>query len=103
MPNAARAAPASCVAGGVQIMPTSPPDAVGATPEEIRRVAGALTDDRLAAIAATEASLAEIEVAAAYAKGIGDVPGRDGHALVGRAAAVFDILNADAELLEPER
>ena len=84
-------------------MSTSPPDDVCATPEEIRRVAGTLTDDRLAAIAATGASIVEIELAAAYAKGIGDVPGREGHPLAGRAAAVFDILSADEELLEHER
>jgi len=84
-------------------MSTSPRDAVRATPEEIRRVAGALTDDRLAAIAATGASIAEIELAAAYAKGIGDVPGREGYPLAGRAAALFDILSVDEELLGPER
>jgi hypothetical protein len=82
-------------------MSTSPRDAV--TPDEIRRLAGATTDDQLAAIAATGASSAEIALAAAYAKGIGDVPGRDGYPLAGRAAAVFDIMSADDELLGPER
>ena len=84
-------------------MSTSFNDAVRPMPEEIRRIIGAVTDDRLAGIIASGASLAEIALAAAYAKGLGDVPGRDGHALEGRAATVFDILRADDELLEPDR
>ncbi len=84
-------------------MSTSPRGIVRPTFEEIRRLVGPMTDDRLAAIAATGASPAEIELAATYAKGMGDVPGRDGHPLAGRAAAVFDILRADDELLEPDR
>ena len=84
-------------------MSTSPDGIVCAVPEEVRRIVGPVTDDRLAAIVASGASLAEIALAAAYAKGLGDVPGRSGHALEGRAAAVFDILRADDELLESER
>jgi hypothetical protein len=78
---------------------TSPP----ASPEEIRRLVRTLTDNQVAAVVATGASLAEIEVAAAYAQGQGDMAGRTGRPLEGRSAAVFDILSADDELLEPER
>jgi hypothetical protein len=84
-------------------MSALPRGIVPPTLEEIRRLVGPVTDDRLAAIAATGASRAEIELAAAYAQGLGDVPGRGGHPLEGRAADVFDILRADDEELEPDR
>jgi hypothetical protein len=59
--------------------------------QDVQRLLGDLDAAKLAGILALEPSLAELEQAAAWVAGEGDVPAQEGHPLVGNAAAIFDI------------
>lgn len=63
--------------------------------DDIRRLAGQVADNTIAAILGTGASIADLEVALTYARGEGDYVDRLGHPLSGKAAQVFDILSKD--------
>lgn len=63
--------------------------------EEIRHVAGPLNDEAVAAILRVGPSLEELEVAARYALGEGDLVDRAGHPLAGRVAQLYEILSAE--------
>lgn len=63
---------------------------------EIARLVGDDDAERLAQIQATGASLVEIEKAVLWARGEAEVLGKTPHPLEGAAAAVYDILTADA-------
>jgi hypothetical protein len=63
--------------------------------EEIRRVAGPLDDESVAEILRIGPSLEELEIAARYASGEGDLLDRMGHPLDGRVAQVYEILSAE--------
>jgi hypothetical protein len=60
--------------------------------EEVRRLAGPLNDDAVAEILRVGASREELEIAARYAQGDGDLLDRAGHPLSGRAAQLYEIL-----------
>lgn len=66
---------------------------------EVRHVAGPLDDDVVAEILRLGASLEELEIAARYVRGEGDLADRAGHPLSGRVAQLYEILSAE---LEPE-
>ena len=70
---------------------------------DIRRLAGPLDDDVVKDILRIGASLEELEIAARYARGEGDLVDRAGHPLSGRAAQIYEILNAVEETLAEER
>lgn len=72
------------------------------TAAEVRHVAGPLNDDAIAAILRIEPSLEELESAARYALGEGDLVDRAGHPLSGRVAQLYEILSAE-EADEEER
>jgi hypothetical protein len=55
---------------------------------------GDLDPARVADILVLQPSLADLEAAAAWIAGEGDVPAQEGHPLVGNAAAIFDIAEA---------
>lgn len=63
--------------------------------EEVRHVAGPLNDEAVAAILRVGPSLVELESAARYALGEGDLADRAGHPLAGRVAQIYEILSAD--------
>ena len=74
------------------------PQASAAKPpsyEELVRLVGALEPARLAEIERLQATVNEIEEAVAYASGEDDVMGEARLPLVGRAAAVYEIITAD--------
>jgi hypothetical protein len=68
---------------------------------QIAELVGEDDAERLLAIQATGASLAEIGKALLWARGEADVLGKTPHPLEGAAAAVYDILTAD--LAEEDR
>jgi hypothetical protein len=70
-------------------------DAPVLSAEEIRHVAGPLNDEAVAAILRIGPSLEEIESAARYALGDGDLVDRAGHPLAGRVAQLYEILSAE--------
>jgi hypothetical protein len=59
---------------------------------DVRRLCGDLLDWKVAAIAATGATLRDIETAAAWLEGRDDSIGETHHSLTGAAAAVYDLL-----------
>ena len=63
----------------------------------VRRITGDIDDSKIAAILAIEPSVAELEEAAGWSRGEGNLLGESGHVLHGKVAAIFDILTADDE------
>lgn len=65
--------------------------------DDLRRILGDMDDAKTIEILALNPSLADLEQAAIWATGDGDVLARSGHPLVGIAAAIVDILAVDEE------
>ena len=65
--------------------------------DEVRRLVGDIESIRIDEIVATGATLAEIEVALAWAAGESDVMGEERRPLAGRAAQVYEIIAGDTE------
>lgn len=65
--------------------------------EDVKRILGDLDDAKTIEILELNPSLADLEEAAVWATGDGDVLGKSGHALAGTAAAIVEILTADEE------
>lgn len=65
--------------------------------DEVRRLVGDIERIRLEEIIAIGATLAEIEVALAWAAGESDVMGEERQPLAGRAAQVYEIIAGDTE------
>lgn len=82
---------------------TSSKDPPIASAADIRHLAGPLDDDAVAEILRVGASVEELEIATRYARGEGDLADRAGHPLSGRAAQVYEILNAVQELEDEPR
>ena len=68
-----------------------------ATTQDIRRLLGELDAAKVADILALRPSLDELEQAGAWLAGEGDIPARQGHPLIGTAAAIFDIAETDQD------
>jgi hypothetical protein len=56
-----------------------------------------LSPDRIAAIMALQPTSTDLELAALWAQGDGDVPAMYGHMLTGTPAAILDIVQPDWE------
>ena len=67
-----------------------------ATRDQVVAIVGNLDDGRLADILALQPTLEEVEEAVAWSSGESDVMGEERKPLVGVAAAVYEILTADA-------
>lgn len=67
------------------------------THDQILRVAGDISDAKVAAIEATRATLEELEEAVAWAVGESDVMGDQRRPLAGRISDLYDILTADED------
>lgn len=74
-----------------------------ATRDDLLRLVGDVDERKLLDILALHPTVAEIEQAAHWAAGDGDVLAKGGHPLVGTAAEVVDILTADEEEEPPIR
>jgi phosphoglycolate phosphatase-like HAD superfamily hydrolase len=68
------------------------------TPQDVKQIVGDLDDAKIAAILATDATVEELEEAAAWASGESDVMGELERPLEGVVATVYDILLAGEEL-----
>jgi hypothetical protein len=68
-----------------------------ASQEDARRILGDVDDDKLIEILALNPSPADLEQAAVWATGDGDVLAKSGHALSSVVAEIVDILTADEE------
>jgi hypothetical protein len=63
--------------------------------EHIRHVAGPVSDATIAAILDIGATAEELEIAAAFARGEGDIVGLKHYTLTSRIHRIFDILTSD--------
>ena len=69
--------------------------------DDLKALVGDIGDDRVIAILKLEPSVAELEQAAIWAVGNGDVLSRSGHPMTEKIAAIVEILTADED--EPPR
>ena len=88
-------------------MTRSPDDAQASagklTHDRIIRIAGEISDAKIAAIEATGATLEDLEEAVAWASGESDVMGDERLPLSGLASVVYEILTADEAYDDDER
>ncbi|HEX5998095.1 MAG TPA: hypothetical protein VFZ16_01660 [Hyphomicrobiaceae bacterium] len=73
-----------------------------ATADEVRHLAGPVTDATVASVLKFEPSIEELEVAASYLRGEGSKVDRLGHPMSGKVAQIYDVLNADALYADEE-
>ena len=66
-----------------------------ATPEELGRLLGHIDPATAARVLELRPTLGELEEAAMWLTGQGNVPDRAGHPLGGKAAAIYEMLVAD--------
>ncbi len=64
-------------------------------PEIVRRLCGEITDGAVAAIVASQASLADLETALAWVDGESDVMGEARRPIAGVVAELYDLLMAE--------
>jgi len=64
--------------------------------EDVQRLLPDLDEWAIAEIVALQPAIGELEQAIAWDTGQGDLPGKAAHPLSGKAAAIFEILNAIA-------
>jgi hypothetical protein len=70
---------------------------VPASLDQVRRIIGDIDDATAVTILALHPTPADLEQAALWAAGNGDVLAKQGHSLTGIAAAIFDLLTADED------
>ena len=68
--------------------------------DDVRRIAGPVDDVTVAEILEMGVSFGELEAAAAYAQGEGDLVDRAGLPLTGKVADLYEILSAEHEIDE---
>jgi len=68
-----------------------------ATSEDVLRVAGDIDEHKVIDILALNPTVEEVEEAALWATGDGDILGRTGRPLAGIVADIYEILTADEE------
>ena len=71
--------------------------------KELRALVGDIDDDRVIEILKLEPSVAELEQAAIWATGNGDVLAKSGHPMTDKIAAIVEILTADEDEPPPVR
>ena len=67
------------------------------TPDDAKRLLGDADESKIAEILAIQPTIWELEQAAIWHRGDGDVLGKSGRTLSGKAARIFEILSADDE------
>jgi hypothetical protein len=73
------------------------PQSAKASRADLTRILGNLDDARLAEILRLHPTISEVEQAALWAQGEGDVPARRGHTLSGIVADIVDIVMTGEE------
>ena len=71
-----------------------------AGPDDVLRILGEMSPDRIAAILALAPDLGDLELAGLWSQGNGDVTAIYGHILTGKPAAIIDIVQPDWEELD---
>jgi hypothetical protein len=71
--------------------------------DDLRRILGKIDEAKVIEILSLIPTLAELEQAAIWATGDGDILAKAGRSLAGVAAEIFDILTADEEEPAPTR
>lgn len=71
--------------------------------DDLRRILGDIDDAKVVEILALKPTLADLEEAAIWATGDGDILAKGGRPLGGVAAAIVDILTADEDEPPPVR
>jgi len=69
--------------------------------DDVKRILGDIEESKIIEILALKPTLAEVEEAAVWASGDGDVLAKAGHPQTGVIAQIVDILTADEEEPEP--
>lgn len=64
---------------------------------EIRRLCGDLTDERVAEMIATGATVEDLEIALAWSAGESDVMGEERKPLSGRSAQIYELLTPELD------
>jgi len=77
--------------------PRGESDSAPATLNDAKRLLGDTDERKIAEILAVQPTIWELEQAAIWHRGDGDVLGKAGRALSGKAARIFEILAADEE------
>ena len=77
--------------------PETGPCGAAATHDDLLRIAGDIDERKVLDILALSPTIAEVEEAAIWAEGNGDVLAKTGRPLTGIPAEIFDILTADEE------
>ena len=72
-------------------------DTEPATPDDAKRLLGDADESKIAEILAIQPTIWELEEAVIWHRGEGDVLGKAGRPLSGKAARIFEILSADDE------
>jgi len=70
-------------------------------PDDILRLLGELSPDRIAAILALDPTPADLALAALWSQGDGDVTAAYGHTPAGKSAAILDIVRPEEAEIEP--
>ena len=84
-------------------LPVSGSHSAAVSRSDLKDIVGDIDDDKIIAILAMQPTLADLEEAAIWATGDGDVLAKAGRPLTGIAAEVFEILTADEEEPPPMR
>jgi hypothetical protein len=79
----------------------APPGVLGS--EELKSILGEVDDAKLIEILKLQPTLAELEEAAIWATGNGDILAKGGRPMTGTVAAIVEILTADEEEPPPVR
>lgn len=77
--------------------PVGESDSAPATLDDAKRLLGDADDSKIAEVLAVQPTIWELEEAAIWHRGDGDVLGKKGYPLSGKAAQIFEILSADDE------
>jgi len=71
--------------------------AQSATWQDVKRVLGEMSDIKIADVLALRPTVPELEEAGMWSRGEGDIIGREGHRLSGKAAMIFEIISAEED------
>jgi len=79
----------------------APPDVL--SPDQLKSILGEVDDAKLIEVLKLQPTLVELEEAAIWAIGNGDILAKDGRPMTGTVAAIVEILTAEEEEPPPVR
>jgi hypothetical protein len=84
-------------------MPAETSNVTAINADQLRAIVGSIDDAKFIEILELKPTVAEVEQAAIWATGNGDVLAKQGRPLAGKAAQIVEILTADEEEPPPVR